>query len=177
MTDVRDNPTLPSRTCIFNSHLHDLRIHVAPASIRTLLAGACDAILRAMPKTPLDPSKGGKARAAKLSPGERHMIASKSAMVRWYRIGEDQEGRINAVLRLLANAVEEATASGDTDRMVRAISAMGQWERMKMWLSERGHRSAAAATPVNMELEQIGADAARRFEAGKNSDKEEESKE
>jgi hypothetical protein len=105
------------------------------------------------------------------------MIASNGAMVRWYRIGEDQEGRINAVLRLLAKAVEDATEAGDTDRMVRAISAMGQWERMKMWLAERANRSAAAATPVNMELEQIGADAARRFEAGKSSDKEEESKE
>jgi hypothetical protein len=130
-----------------------------------------------MPKTPLDPSKGGRARAAALSPGERHMIASKGAMARWYSIREDQEERINAVLRLLANAVEEATANGDTDKMVRAISAMGQWERMKMWLAERGNRSAAAATPVNMELEQIGADAARRFEAGKSSDKEEENKE
>lgn len=98
---------------------------------------------------------GGLARAAALSPGRRKNIARQAAYSRWYRIGADDMVRCEALLKQLARIVTRALMEGNDDRAIRAIAAMGPYEKYRLFLRTAGGKAG--------ELPEIDSETERRL--------------
>jgi hypothetical protein len=98
-------------------------------------------------------SKGGRERALAMSPERRTMVARQAAYRRWYRANADDLDRVECYLRLYARIVARALAEGNDDRVVKAASAMGQYERMKITLLQGRMKDVTSALPETDELE------------------------
>lgn len=100
-------------------------------------------------------SAGGLARAAALSPKRRKNIARMGAYSRWYRINAEDMVRCESMLKQLARIVTRALMEGNDDRAIRAISAMGPWEKYRLFLRTVGTK--------DVEAPQIDSDTERRL--------------
>ena len=110
--------------------------------------------------------RGNAARSRKLTPQQRSEIATKASYSRWYKASGEQIERIDSYLRGLALIAAKALAEGNDEKYMRAVTAMGQYERMKLMIE--GNRSKDAK-PAE-EVDEPGAEAVKAFRKGRDSD-------
>lgn len=107
--------------------------------------------------------KGGLARMAKLTPERRSLIAATANYKRWYHGKSDTEARIDDHLRALAMIASKGMAEGDDLKVIRAITAMASYERMKMcYEASQKDVTDAEASEVDAATEKKLAEARRR---------------
>jgi hypothetical protein len=114
-----------------------------------------------MPRNKPNARGGGLARAAKLPPAERSLIASKAALTRWYSLSRDQRDRLSKLLVDLYESAADAKAKGDEKIYLQAVNTIARYEQM-LWIM--GRQPEAQVSTV--EMDQIGADAQKKFEIG-----------
>jgi len=76
--------------------------------------------------------KGAAARLARTTPEERHRLAQRAAHRRWYKYSDSDMDRVDRHLRILSGIVGMALSIEDYVMVIRAISAMAPFERMKI---------------------------------------------
>lgn len=107
--------------------------------------------------------RGGEARKNAMTPQERSLSAAKASHARWYKMTGEQIDRINSYLRGLALIAAKALAEGDDDKYMRAVSGMGQYERMKLMIEGSRSKDAKPAE----EMDDSGAEAVKAFRKGR----------
>ena len=109
---------------------------------------------------------GNEARSRKVSAKDRQAIAVKASYARWYKVTDDQMDRIDTYLRGLASIAAQALADGDRAEYRSTITAMGQFERMKLMLeSER----SKGGKPVE-ELDESVKESVKAFRKGRDEE-------
>jgi len=114
-------------------------------------------------------SKGGKKRAQRLSPERRTEIATVAAAVRmgkaagWdpYTRNASDLQRVEEKLAKIAAIEAKAWAQGNDDRVLRAITASLQWERLRMWIVNDSGRKGGP--PLDMQEQADQEEAAARL--------------
>lgn len=112
--------------------------------------------------------RAAEARRLKISPAQRSEIATKASYSRWYKASGEQIERIDAYLRGLSLIASKALAEGDDDKYLRAVSGMGQYERMKLMI-EAG-RSKDAKPAETTELDDVVRESVKAFRKGRDEE-------
>ena len=79
--------------------------------------------------------RGGVARALKYTPEQRREIARKAANRRWYKYTDSDVDRVDRHLRVISGIVGMALGSEDYLMVLKAMSVMVPFERMKIALN------------------------------------------
>lgn len=114
-------------------------------------------------------SKGGRKRGQRLSPERRTEIATIAAFIRigkeagWdpYTRNASDLQRVEEKLAKIAAVEAKAWAQGNDDRVLRAITASLQWERLRMWIVNDAGRKGGPA--LDLEEKSIQDEAAQRL--------------
>src|SRR5215469_12077133 len=87
-----------------------------------------------------DRRKGGRARAARLSPERRSLAATNAITRRWYSPRGSHMERIDGHLRAAAAIAVRGWQEGDDKKVLQALSVMATFERKKIWLDRDSGR-------------------------------------
>lgn len=79
--------------------------------------------------------RGGVARALKYTPEQRREIARKAANRRWYKYTDSDMDRVDRHLRVISGIVGMALGMEDYVMVLRAMTTMVPFERMKIALN------------------------------------------
>lgn len=110
--------------------------------------------------------RAAAARREKIPAEKRMEIAAKASYTRWYKASGEQIERIDSYLRGLSLIAAKALAEGNDEKYVRTVTAMGQYERMKLMIE--GNRSKDAK-PAE-EIDEPGAEAVKAFRKGRDEE-------
>jgi hypothetical protein len=114
-------------------------------------------------------ARGGRKRANRLSPERRTEIATIASALRWgkqngwqpYQLTATNLERINERLMKIAAIEAKAWASGNDDRVLRAIMAALPWERLRMWTEANAGKPGGPS--LDAESESIEDEALKRL--------------